>query len=133
MISEPVVTETLEIPAQNAEESRPLSENKLFTIESEQQPARVDDVVENVITEEKEAEAQDSTQRSVLEEKEQVAAPVEAEAEKPVLTSSLQTNWEEIRTEKPAVVQEDLTKSHIVVDNSLSHEVTSVMRFWVNE
>ena len=117
MISQPVVTETLEIPAQNAEESRPLSENRLFTIESEQQPARVDDVVENVITEEKEA---------VLEEKEQVAAPVEVEAEKPVLTSSLQTNWEEIRTEKPAAVHEDLTKSHIVVDNSLSHEVTSV-------
>jgi len=119
---------SLDIPVQNAEESRPLSENRLFTIESEgdksfQQPRKISGAVENVITEEQEADGQDSTQRSILEEKEQVVAPVEPAQE---LTSSLQNNWDEMRTEKPAA---DLTKSHIVVDNSLTtsqaHDITS--------
>lgn len=100
--------ESLEIPAQTYEESRPLSENRLFTIESEgersfqQQPGKVGGAVENVITEEQE-ESHD-TQRSVLEEP----------AVQGNLTSSLQQNWEEMRTEKT----QDLTKSHVVVENS---------------
>ena len=98
----------MEIPAQTYEESRPLSENRLFTIESEgersfqQQPGKVGGAVENVITEEQE-ESHD-TQRSVLEEP----------AVQGNLTSSLQQNWEEMRTEKT----QDLTKSHVVVENS---------------
>lgn len=112
------VPETLEIPAQTYEESRPLSENRLFTIDSEgeksfqQQPEKVGGAVENVITEEQE-ESHD-TQRSVLEEP----------AAQGNLTSSLQQNWEEMRTEKT----QDLTKSHVVVENSHDEKSAASVR-----
>ncbi len=98
----------MEIPAQTEEESKPLSENRLFTIESEveksfqQQAEKVEVAVENVITEEQESH---ETQKSVLESE---------PAAQGNLTSSLQQNWEEMRTEKA----QDLTKSHVVVENS---------------
>lgn len=126
IIAEPVTEEVVQetAPVQNVEESRPLDENRLFTIESEgdksfQQPRKISGAVENVITEEQE-------EKSILEEKEHVVAPIEPVHQEVQLTSSLQNNWDEMRTEQPAA---DLTKSHIVVDNSLTtsqaHDITS--------
>jgi hypothetical protein len=132
---EHAVPASLEIPAQNAEESRPLSENRLFTIESEgdrsfhQQPAKVGGAVDSVITEEHEAE-HETSHRSLLEqEKEHVAAHSETNQEAPVLSSSLHQNWEEMRAEKAVNKsgEHDLTKSHVVFESD-EKSITSVRK-----